>query len=136
MCIQASSVRYLPVMLVIHMFFHPVPNTSQPASLILTKIYFTPTPVARLYQLALNTVKLDEIFKHLNGKQNLRPKKGICSYLMKFYHAFDTVLAGYSVYWISNKFLRESFSSYFRGDTFKCVTLKLGRLIIQFDHNS
>ena len=76
------------------------------------------------------------LFRHLNGKQNLRPKKGICSYLMKFYHAFDTVFAGYSVYWISNKFLRESFSSYFRGDTFKCVTLELGRLIIWFDHNS
>ena len=136
MCIQASSVRYLLVMLVIHMFFHPVPSTSQPASLILSNIYFNPTPVARLYQLALNSVKLDGIFRHLNGKQNLRPKKGICSYLMKFYPAFDTVFAGYSVYWISNKFLRESFSSYSRGDIFICVTLELGRLIMQFDHNS
>ena len=98
--------------------------------MILSNIYFTPTPVARVYQLALNTVKLDGIFRHLNGKQNLRPKKGICSYLKKFYHSFDTVFAAYSVYWISNKFLRESFSSYFRGDTFKCVTLELGRLII------
>ena len=28
---------------------------------------------------------------NLNGKQNLRPEKGIYSYLLKFYHAINTV---------------------------------------------
>ena len=36
---------------------------------------------------------LDE---ELNGKQNLRPEKGICSYLVKFYRTIDTVYAEYT----------------------------------------
>ena len=34
--------------------------------------------------------------ENLNGKQNLRPEKGICNYLVKFYSEIDTVHAEYT----------------------------------------
>ena len=33
--------------------------------------------------------------ENFNGKQNLRPEKGICNYFVKFYSVIDTVYAEY-----------------------------------------
>ena len=33
--------------------------------------------------------------KNLSGKRNLRPEKGIYSYLVKFYRTIDTIYAEY-----------------------------------------
>ena len=40
--------------------------------------------------------------KNLKGKQNLRPEKGICCYLVKFYCTIDTVFG-------VNRISKESF---------------------------
>ena len=54
-------------------------------------IEFLQTPVTRVYQLLFTSSQTISM-ENLNGKQNHRPEKGICSYLVKFfYHVIDTL---------------------------------------------
>ena len=60
-------------------------------------IYFIADPhnKASVYQL-LFTYSQTILMKYLNSKQNLRPEKGIYSYLVKFYRTIDTIYAEYA----------------------------------------
>ena len=94
-----------------------VSSFSQPDSLILLhsftfNAYFTTNYIASVWEVILNIyLNVDPGNKGLsnqllftsshtilNGKQNLRPEKDICSYLVKFYCTIDTVYAEYT--WI------------------------------------
>ena len=96
--------------------FYRVPSFSQPDSLIpsLFNAYFTTnyrpafekyywifissrTPVTRsgfisFFFTCSQTISM----KNLNSKQNLRPEKGIYSYLVKFYRTIDTIYVEYT----------------------------------------
>ena len=90
-----------------------VPSFSQPDALIpcISNAYFTTNYVARNWEVLLNiyfiadphnkarvchllfTYSKTILMKYLNSKQNLRPEKGIYSYLVKFYCTIDTIYA-------------------------------------------
>ena len=68
--------------------------------------------------------------KNLNGKQNLRPEKGICCYLVKFYRTNNTVHRVH-VYWISKESFHVSLlCPYVASAATLWVTLGFSRLII------
>ena len=95
-----------------------VSSFSQPDSLIpfTFNAYFTTNYIASVWEVILNiylnvdpgnkglsnkllfTCSHTILMKNLNGKQNLRPGKDICSCLVKFYCTTDTVYAEYT--WI------------------------------------
>ena len=95
-----------------------VSSFSQPDSLIpfTFNAYFTTKYIASVWEVILNiylnvdpgnkglsnqllfTCSHTILMKNLNGKQNLRPEKDICSCLVKFYCTIDTVYAEYT--WI------------------------------------
>ena len=55
------------------------------------------TPVTRVYQCLFTIISQTISMENLNGKQNLRPEKGICSYLVKFFYCvIDTVYVEYT----------------------------------------
>ena len=59
-------------------------------------IEFLWTPVTRVYQLLFTSSQTISM-ENLNGKQNLRPEKGICSFLVKFFYCvIDTVYVEYT----------------------------------------
>ena len=53
--------------------------------------YFIADPIRRVYQLLFTLSQTISMENWRNSKQNIRPKKGICSYLMNFYHVVDTI---------------------------------------------
>ena len=95
-----------------------VSSFSQPDSLIpfTFNAYFTTNYIASVWEVILNiylnvdpgnkglsnqllfTCSQTILMKNLNGKQNLRPEKDICSYLVKFYCTIDTVYVEYFMY--------------------------------------
>ena len=72
--------------------------------------------------------------ENLNGKQNLRPEKGICSYLVKFFYcAIDTVYVEYTgLFFVS--LLCPCFSC--AATLWNKSRARIWPLIIWFDHNA
>ena len=108
--IYASTVIYLLVTLIIQVIMDALWityrvsrshfTTNYVASVsweVLLNIYLITDPhnKPRVYQL-LFTYNQTILMKYLNSKQNLRPEKGIYSYLVKFYRTIDTIYAEYT----------------------------------------
>ena len=110
--IHASSVRYLLVNHVNHECIKGrALSFSQPNSLTPSKFntYFTTNHVPSIWEVfseylfhrgprnkGLSDFIYIQSMKNLNGKQNHRPEKETCSYLVKFYRLIDTVYAEYT----------------------------------------
>ena len=58
-------------------------------------IYLIADPVTGVYQILFTSSQTISM-KNLNGKQNHRPEKETCSYLVTFYRLIDTVYAEYT----------------------------------------
>ena len=96
-------------------------------------IEFLRTPVTRVYQLLFTSSQTISM-ENLNGKQNLRPEKGICSYLVKFFYCvIDTVYVEYTgLFFVS--LLCPCFSC--AATLWNKSRARIRRLIIWFDHNA
>ena len=84
--IEFLAVRFFYTFYIQCIFYYKLLNT-----------YFIADPrnKARVYQL-LFTCSQTMSMKNLDGKQNLRPEKGIYSYLVNFYRTIDTIYAEYT----------------------------------------
>ena len=96
-------------------------------------IEFLRTPVTRVYQLLFTSSQTISM-ENSNGKQNLRPEKGICSYLVQFFYcAIDTVYVEYTgLFFVS--LLCPCFSC--AATLWNKSRARIWPLIIWFDHNA
>ena len=96
-------------------------------------IEFLRTPVTRVYQLLFTSSQTISM-ENSNGKQNLRPEKGICSYLVQFFYcAIDTVYVEYTgLFFVS--LLCPCFSC--AATLWNKSRARIQPLIIWFDHNA
>ena len=92
------------------------------------------TPVTRVYQCLFTIISQTISMENLNGKQNLRPEKGICSYLVKFFYCvIDTVYVDYTgLFFVS--LLCPCFSC--AATLWNKSRARIRRLIIWFVHNA
>ena len=102
-------------------------------SIILSIIEFLRTPVTRVYQLLFTSSQTISM-ENLNGKQNLRPENGICSYLVKFFYCvIDTVYVEYTgLFFVP--LLCPCFSC--AATLWNKSRARIRPLIIWFDHNA
>ena len=96
-------------------------------------IEFLRTLVTRVYQLLFTSSRTISM-GNLNGKQNLRPEKGICSFLVKFFYCvIDTVYVEYTgLFFVS--LLCPCFSC--AATLWNKSRARIQPLIIWFDHNA
>ena len=81
----------------IQRIFYDKPRSQLLRSIIEYLFHRGPPLQGFIGKLVLHTVKKN-VDGNLNGKQNLSPEKGICSYLVNFYRTIDAVYEEYTVF--------------------------------------